>query len=144
MADSPLNGAEHRVQQSFIKSAFFSALVTLAPVMAFQAWLAEKRPPLDLSPRVTSVRYQPADLGQLENGARIAGAWKVEVDDPRLGGLSGQQGRGALAVGLLPAGQQQAQRSAQGITQQMNLGGQSATGSPQSLLARPLFPVAAC
>jgi hypothetical protein len=26
----------------------------------------------------------------------------------------------------------------------MNLGGQSSTGSPQSLLARPLFPVAAC
>ena len=66
------------------------------------------------------------------------------IGDYRLGGLSGQQRRGALAVGLLPAGQQQPQWSAQGITQQMNLGGQSATGSPQSLLARPLFPVAAC
>lgn len=66
------------------------------------------------------------------------------IGDYRLGGLSGQQRRGALAVGLLPAGQQQTQRSSQGITQQMNLGGQSATGSPQSLLARPLFPVAAC
>lgn len=66
------------------------------------------------------------------------------VGDHRLGGVSGQQRRGALAVSLLPSGQQQAQRSSQGIAEHMNLGGQSSTGSPQSLLARPLFPVAAC
>ena len=61
-----------------------------------------------------------------------------------LGSLSRQQRRGALAIGLLPAGEQQAQGPAQRIAEQMNLGGQSAMGSPQSLLARPLFPVAAC
>jgi hypothetical protein len=44
----------------------------------------------------------------------------------------------------LPAGQQQTQRPAQGITKHVNLRGQSSTGSPQSLLTRPLFPVAAC
>lgn len=61
-----------------------------------------------------------------------------------LGGLSGQQRRGALAVRLLSSGEQQAQWAAQRIAEHMNLGGQSSTGSPQSLLTRPLFPVAAC
>ena len=66
------------------------------------------------------------------------------IGNHRLGGVSGQQCRGALAVGLLPSGQQQAQWPSQRIAKQMNLRGQSATGSPQSLLTRPLFPVAAC
>jgi hypothetical protein len=66
------------------------------------------------------------------------------IGDHRFGGVSGQQCRGALAVRLLPSGQQQAQRSSQRIAKHMNLGSQSSTGSPQSLLTRPLFPVAAC
>lgn len=66
------------------------------------------------------------------------------VSDDRLGRLPRQQRRDALAIGLFAASQQQPQRSAQRIAEQMNLGGQSATGSPQSLLTRPLFPVAAC
>lgn|SRR6516164_8756708 len=66
------------------------------------------------------------------------------VGNHRLGRLSGQQRRGALAIGFLSSGQQQAQRSAQRIAEHMNFGGQSSTGSPQSLLTRPLFPVAAC
>ena len=56
------------------------------------------------------------------------------IGDHRLGGMSGQQFRGALAVSLLPSGQQQAQRSSQRIAKHMNLGSQSSTGSPQSLL----------
>jgi hypothetical protein len=66
------------------------------------------------------------------------------IGNHRLGRVSGQQCRGTLTIGLLPSGQQQAQRPAQRIAQQMNLRSQSATGSPQSLLTRPLFPVAAC
>jgi hypothetical protein len=45
------------------------------------------------------------------------------VGNHRLGRVSGQQGRGALAISLLSSGQQQAQRSAQGIAEHMNLGG---------------------
>jgi len=66
------------------------------------------------------------------------------VANHRLGRVFGQQRRGALAVSLLPAGKQQAQGSSQRVTEHMNFRGQSATGSPQSLLPRPLFPVAAC
>lgn len=66
------------------------------------------------------------------------------VSDHGLGRVSGQQCRGALAIRFLSSGQQQAQWSPQRIAEHMNLGGQSSTGSPQSLLTRPLFPVAAC
>mgnify|MGYP000698504817 CR=1 FL=1 len=66
------------------------------------------------------------------------------VGNDSLGPLFFQQGLGAPAVGLLPAGEQQAQRSPQLIAQQMNLGRQSSPGPPQSLFGRPLFPVAAC
>lgn len=66
------------------------------------------------------------------------------IGDHRLGRVSREQCRGALAVRLLSSSEQQAQRSAQRIAEHMNLGGQSSTGSPQSLLTRPLFPVAAC
>ena len=66
------------------------------------------------------------------------------VGNHRLGRLPGQQRRGALAISFLSCGQQQAQRSAQSIAKHVDLGGQSSTGSPQSLLTRPLFPVAAC
>jgi len=66
------------------------------------------------------------------------------VGNHRLGRLSGQQRRGALAIRFLSSAQQQAQRPAQRIAEHMNFGGQSSTGSPQSLLTRPLFPVAAC
>jgi len=66
------------------------------------------------------------------------------VGNHRLGRVSGQQRRGALAVSLLAAGKQQAQGSSQRVTEHMNFRGQSSTGSPQSLLTRPLFPVAAC
>jgi len=66
------------------------------------------------------------------------------IGNHRLGRVSGQQRWGALAISLLPSGQQQAQRPSQRIAKHMNLGSQSSTGSPQSLLTRPLFPVAAC
>ena len=51
---------------------------------------------------------------------------------------------GTLALGLFSTGEQEPKRPSQRITEQMDLSGQSATGSPQSLFTRPLFPVAAC
>lgn len=66
------------------------------------------------------------------------------VGDEGFGWLVFEQFRGAQTVGLLAACKQQAQRPPQSIAQQMDLGGQSTTGSPQRLVTRPLFPVAAC
>ena len=60
------------------------------------------------------------------------------VGNHRLGRVSGQQRRGALAVSLLPAGQQQAQGSSQRIAEHMNLRSQSSTGSlPEPAHAPP-------
>lgn len=44
----------------------------------------------------------------------------------------------------LPACERKAQRSAERVGEQMNLGRQSSSRTPQSLVARPPFPVAAC
>ena len=65
------------------------------------------------------------------------------VGDNALGFLALQERDGLLAVGLFPSGEQEAQGASQAIAKQVDFGGQSATGSPQSLLTRPLFPVAA-
>jgi len=44
----------------------------------------------------------------------------------------------------LPAGDHEPQRAAQSVGQHMDLGGQSASGTPQRLIFGPPFPVAAC
>ncbi len=56
----------------------------------------------------------------------------------------GQQDRGTGDVGGLARSQPQAQRTPQAIAEQVNLGGQASSGTPQSLVAGPPFPVAAC
>ena len=63
MPDSHLNGAEHGVQRSFIKSLFFNALVVGLPTVAFQSWLIAKRPPLDLSSGEVAINYRPVEIG---------------------------------------------------------------------------------
>jgi len=104
MADSRLNGAEHRVQLSFIKSTFFSALIPFALVLAFQQWLAARRPPLDLSARLARVDYAPVALASPGQGLRLAGAWAVKVDDPRFGDLSGLAVEQGKLLGLSDSG----------------------------------------
>lgn len=99
MPDSRLNVAERSVQHPFIKSSLFSGLALIGLVLGFQSWLAARRPLLDLSPRSATVRYERVSLSSPRNGARLAGAWSVAVDDRRFGGLSGL----ALADGRLLA-----------------------------------------
>jgi len=89
MPDSRLNMAERDVQHPFIKSRFFSALTLAVLALGFQCWLASRRPALDLSPRLASLRYDRVELAPMGDGARLVGAWSVSVDDPRFGGLSG-------------------------------------------------------
>ena len=57
---------------------------------------------------------------------------------------SGEQDGGALDIGGLPGSQAELERAARAITEEMNFGGQSSSGTPQSLVAGPPFPVAAC
>lgn len=55
-----------------------------------------------------------------------------------------QQGRRLGHVAGLTGGEQDAQRPALGIGGQVDFSGQSASGTPQSLVPAPPFPVAAC
>lgn len=54
-----------------------------------------------------------------------------------------QHGRGNDVMNLTRR-EEEAQRPAEPFGKHMNLGGQSSSGTPQSLVAAPPFPVAAC
>lgn len=54
------------------------------------------------------------------------------------------QGRRGDEIVDLPTGESKAQRSTERVGEQMNLCCQSSSRTPQSLVARPPFPVAAC
>ena len=58
--------------------------------------------------------------------------------------LAFKQGLSALTVGFFTTGKDETQGPAQRITKHVDFRSQSSTGSPQSLVASPLFPVAAC
>lgn len=66
------------------------------------------------------------------------------VRNQALGTLVLQQRGCTLTIGLFSSGEQQPQGPSQPVAQQMNLSRQSSSGSPQSLVGRPLFPAAAC
>ena len=58
--------------------------------------------------------------------------------------LAFKQELSALTVGFFTAGKDETQGPPQRITDHVDFSGQFSTGSPQSLVASPLFPVAAC
>ncbi len=67
------------------------------------------------------------------------------VGQHRLGSSLAQQGEGLGAVVDVSTREEKAQRLAELIAEQMNLGGQTSSGTPQSLVRPPfLRPVAAC
>ncbi len=105
MPDSHFCDAERVVQRAFSKSSIFSGLAIALIVLAMAAWLRSNRPPLDLSPAMTTVRWIPADLPALaDQRARFAGAWRLAASDPRVGGFSGlAMDRGRL-LGLTDSG----------------------------------------
>ena len=90
MRDSRCRDAERVVQPAFRKSSIFSSLALALMVLAMALWLRANRPPLDISPANLPIRWIPEDLGKLgDRRARIAGAWRLEAGDRRVGGFSG-------------------------------------------------------
>ena len=88
MPDSRLNEAEHDVQPSFMKSLFFNSLLMSGLVLG--AYLTMHDLP-DRAPRprvTTAVHYEAVGLAPASGQLRLSGAWRVEADEPRLGGLS--------------------------------------------------------
>ena len=66
------------------------------------------------------------------------------VGESMLGPEALDQGWCLWRTAGLARGQDDAKRPALGIGDQVDLGGQSASGTPQSLVLVPPFPVAAC
>lgn len=92
MPDSPLNGAEHGLQHSFMKSRLFNGLLMAATVVG--AYLPIRALPdrHQLPGRTIALDFQPIALPEAGSPLRLAGAWVMTAEDPRFGGLS------ALAV----------------------------------------------
>lgn len=79
-------------------------------------------------------------LGMVEDGVCVIGS----VGDEVAGGETGDQRQGIGGVIGLTSGQEKADRAAEAVDRQMPLAGQSASGTPQSLVLDPPFwPVAA-
>ena len=66
------------------------------------------------------------------------------VGDDGAGAEPFEQGRRGRDVAGLSRGEDEAQRSPLAVGQRVDLGGQTSSGTPQSLIAVPPFPVAAC
>jgi hypothetical protein len=76
------------VQQSFRKFSFFNGLVMTAAILAAYVpmrSLPNRRP---LAPAIVTLNYRPVELPPVAGPLVLAGAWELEADDPRFGGLS--------------------------------------------------------
>jgi hypothetical protein len=109
MPDSRLNGPEQALQHSFRKNRFFSDLaigaILLAAILAIAFWLKgtpdrADRPARAAPVRFAPVRFDPAGFAPL----RFVGAWNVEVDDPRFGGVSALALDGGHLLALTDSG----------------------------------------
>lgn len=77
------------MQQSFSKFSFFNGLWMAAAVFAAYVpmrTLPNRRP---LAPAIVTLTYRPVKLPRVAGPLKLAGAWELEADDPRFGGLSG-------------------------------------------------------
>jgi hypothetical protein len=89
MPDSPLNGAERVLQQSFRKLFTFNGLLVGAAVLAAY-WSIRELPDRRERPQaIVPLQYEPVSLSELTGPLRLAGAWVVRAQDPRFHGLSG-------------------------------------------------------
>jgi hypothetical protein len=108
MPDSASPKTEQRVQPLFRKANVFSNLSLLfvfLAVMAFDHGLkfVEVRsdgPAREATARFMPVRFDPAGFKPL----RLVGAWQVEIDDPRFGGVSALAMDGESLLALTDSG----------------------------------------
>jgi hypothetical protein len=90
MPDSGSTKTERRLQPLFRKSSFFSYLALAATIVLAHVWLRSIPDRAALPAAAAAVRYVPLRLDPAGlSPLRLAGAWTVEVSDPRFGGISG-------------------------------------------------------
>ena len=88
MSDSRLNRAERGLQHSFRKAPFFNGLLMLGAMTA--AYLPIRALPNQhlLPGAIVPLEVRTVELAPLEGPLRLAGAWELEADDGRFGGVS--------------------------------------------------------
>src|SRR5271169_765349 len=82
-------------------------------------------------------------LGSRDQLAQVVGIVRLVCDDAGRVAVGEKLG-GSGAVVRLASGEDEAQRSALGVGEGMDFGGQSSSGTPHSLILGPPFPPAAC
>ena len=105
MPDSRFQQAERGVQHSLSKSSLFSYLAIICIILAAHSSLRSNPnradgPDAAAAVRYTHVHFDPAGFAPL----RLAGAWRVEVADPRFGGLSALAVDGGRLLALTDSG----------------------------------------
>ncbi len=87
MADRRLNEAERRLQPSFSKSLFFSALLMASPIFALAAW-SKAQPNRAAMPDAVAEGRAEAVRSSVPAGISVQ-LWRLFAPDRRFGGLSG-------------------------------------------------------
>ena len=89
MPDSKSPEAERRLQPRFSKASIFNYLALLILILAGDRWIGSI-PNRSISPdALAAIRFTPAHFSaERFQPLRLVGAWKVEVADPRFGGIS--------------------------------------------------------
>jgi hypothetical protein len=89
MPDRRFPKAERGVQRLFSKASLFSYLTLVILLLAGHLWLRSMPNRTDAPDRSAEVRFTPIKLDPSGfSPLRLAGAWSVEVADPRFGGVS--------------------------------------------------------
>ena len=89
MPDSRFQQAERGVQQLFSKASIFSYLAIALLLLAIHCWFRLMPNRSDGPQRSAAFHFVPIQLDPAGFAPlRLAGAWRVEVADPRFGGLS--------------------------------------------------------
>lgn len=104
MPASRFTGAERTVQLKFRKSqAFFGALL-VAAILVFAAGVQSLGNRPLASGGTLQLRFERVSLGPVAGRLRLAGAWRLGSDDPRLGGISALAVDGGELLAITDAG----------------------------------------
>ena len=93
------------MQHWFRKSELLQLLILGSLIFLFGRWAADLPDRVELGPRVARIHFEPAALASDAFGPlRLAGAWAVSSDDPRVGGVSGLAVDGDSLLALTDSG----------------------------------------
>ena len=97
--------AERQVQPPFRKKPLLQALALGAAALLLAWWWLNAPNRTELGWRTANVRFEPVRFPRGSfGGLRLAGAWTITSDDPRVGGVSALALAGGRLVALTDSG----------------------------------------